>query len=128
MKILIIDDDEVYRKLVKRTLKDCTVLEADSIENGIKILNETKLDCVFLDYRLNGIGGIEFLKQINFKKTYNIPLIMVTDSEYPGLNEEAKALGAISVISKNLLTIELFSMIRNSIRSYKENCYLAGKL
>ena len=128
MKVLIIDDDEVFRELVRRTLKDCTLLEADSIENGNKILNETKLDCVFLDYRLNGISGMEYLKQVNFKETYNIPLIMLTDSEYPGLNEEAKALGAISVISKNLLTVELFSMIRDSINAYKENCYFAGKL
>lgn len=128
MKILIIDDDEVFRQLVRRTLQDCTLLEADSIESGSKILDETKLDCVFLDYRLNGISGMEYLKQINFKETYNTPLIMFTDSEYPGLNEEAKMLGAISVISKNLLTVELFSMIKNSINSYKENCYFAGKL
>jgi len=128
MKILIIDDDEVFRELVRRTLKDCTLLEADSIENGTKILDATKLDCVFLDYRLNGISGMEYLKQVNVKEKYNTPLIMVTDSEYPGLNEEAKALGAISVISKNLLTIELFGMIRDSINEYKENCDLAGKL
>ncbi len=128
MKILIIDDDEIYRKLVRKTLKDCTLFEADSIKSGVEILNETELDCVFLDYRLNGISGIEFLKQTNFKETYNTPLLIVTDSEYPGLNEEAKALGAISVISKNLLTVELFSMIRDSINTYKENCHFAGKL
>ncbi len=104
------------------------MFEADSIENGIKILDEIKLDCVFLDYRLNGISGIEFLKQVNFKETYNTPLIMVTDSEYPGLNKEAKTLGAVSVISKNLLTVELFDMIRSSINTYKENCHFAGKL
>ena len=72
--------------------------------------------------------AMKIASRIIFKETYNIPLIMLTDSEYPGLNEEAKALGAISVISKNLLTVELFSMIRDSINAYKENCYFAGKL
>ena len=87
MKILIIDDDEVFRELVRRTLKDCTLLEADSIENGTKILDATKLDCVFLDYRLNGISGMEYLKQVNVKEKYNTPLIMVTDSEYPSSSQ-----------------------------------------
>ncbi len=128
MKILIIDDDEVFRKRFKQTLKDCILFESDSIEEGIKILDKKKFDCIFLDYRLNGLSGIEFLKQIDFKETYNTPLIMLTETEYPGLNEEAKALGAISVISKNLLTVELFSMILDSIRAYRENCFLVGKL
>jgi two-component system, cell cycle response regulator DivK len=64
--ILIIEDDEMSRELVRDVLvfHGCHVLEAGSAENGLKILEEQGPLVVLLDIQLPGMDGFEMLNRI----------------------------------------------------------------
>jgi len=67
LKILIVDDDFINRKLLQTLLKKHTeVSEVIEAENGSDALNklkkETDVDLILLDVMMPIVDGIEFLK------------------------------------------------------------------
>jgi two-component system, cell cycle response regulator DivK len=64
--ILIIEDDEMSRQLVRDVLAfhGCHILEADSAEKGLKILEEQAPVVVLMDIQLPGMDGFEMLSRI----------------------------------------------------------------
>ena len=64
--ILIIEDDEMSRQLVRDVLvfHGCQVLEAKNAENGLRILREQGPRVVLMDIQLPGIDGFEMLSRI----------------------------------------------------------------
>ena len=88
--ILIIEDDEKNRKLVRDLLQfsGYRTLEAVSGEDGITLAAEHKPDLILMDYQLPGIDGIEAFRRIRGDAaTAHIPILAVTASAMP---EEAK--------------------------------------
>ncbi len=68
--ILIIDDEEKFRQLLTRiiSLEGFTVIEADTIAQGLKAMQQQTIDVVLTDVKLpdgNGIDAIEKIKAIN---------------------------------------------------------------
>ena len=67
-KVIIIDDEEAGRKLIKEYLKDFTDLvllgEANNGVDAVKIINEYKPDLVFLDIQMPGMTGFDVLKHL----------------------------------------------------------------
>ena len=65
-KILVIDDEESIRRLLKIALthKGHEVVTAEDGEKGIEAFKETKPSIVFTDLKMPGMDGLEVLKQI----------------------------------------------------------------
>lgn len=64
-RILVIDDNEVDREVVRRFLgSDFEVHEAASATAGFEKLKEMEPDCVLLDYRLPDRDGVEVLEEL----------------------------------------------------------------
>ncbi|MBW2174648.1 MAG: response regulator, partial [Deltaproteobacteria bacterium] len=65
-KILVIDDEESIRRLLKIALthKGHEVETAEDGEKGIKTFKETKPSIVFTDLKMPGMDGLEVLKEI----------------------------------------------------------------
>lgn len=77
--ILIVDDEQVVRTLLKRHLTSLgyTVLTADSGEAALDSVAQTLPDLMFLDIKMPGMGGIECLRQL--QKSYpELIVIMLT--------------------------------------------------
>ncbi|MEM6514821.1 MAG: LytTR family DNA-binding domain-containing protein [Bacteroidota bacterium] len=80
-KVLIIDDEEAGRKLIKEYLEDYKELillgEANNGVDAVKLINEFKPDLVFLDIQMPGMTGfdvlthLEELPQIIFSTAYD---------------------------------------------------------
>ena len=80
-KVIIIDDEESGRQLIKEYLEDYPELillgEANNGVDAVKIINEFKPDLVFLDIQMPGINGfdvlthLEELPQIIFSTAYD---------------------------------------------------------
>ena len=68
MKLLILDDDAVDRQAVIRHIKkihdNVDILEAETGRQGIDLIQSHEIDCVFADYILPDMDGIEFLKEL----------------------------------------------------------------
>lgn len=64
VKVLIIDDDESIREIVRIMLKDFKVFEASNALEGIRIFVEEKPDIVLMDISMPGIDGVETTREI----------------------------------------------------------------
>jgi PAS domain S-box-containing protein len=81
--ILVVDDVASNRELIKAMLVDTRIrlLEADSGEKALMIIQREKPDLVLLDIRMPGMNGFEVLKQIRRDiNTRNIKVIVITAS------------------------------------------------
>ncbi len=74
--ILIVDDDDGIRSLVKKYLNenDYLVTTADSAEDANEKVNIIKFDLIILDIMMSGKSGLEFIQE-NQKKL-KTPIIL----------------------------------------------------
>ncbi|MBF0569371.1 MAG: response regulator [Candidatus Omnitrophica bacterium] len=87
MKILIVDDSLLDRKLLSRTLTNAGVkeeiLQADNGEAALGIIaqNIGEIGLMFLDYQMPNMSGVELMGGlVKVPATANIPIIMITAS------------------------------------------------
>jgi two-component system, cell cycle response regulator DivK len=81
--ILIVEDDEKSRKLVRDvlTVKGYTIVETETGEEGVRLAQERRPSLVLMDIRLPGIDGIEALGRLRAEvATRGIPVMAMTAS------------------------------------------------
>ncbi|KAA3438574.1 response regulator [Rufibacter hautae] len=123
VKLLIVDDDEVDRMIIKRSLRTAKV-EA-SITNAalgieaLEALEEQTFDFIFIDFMLPDMNGLELLQQIR-EKGITTPVQIVTSQGDERIAVEAIKTGASDYLPKTLLTPEGISQsIRSAIRLHR---------
>lgn len=119
LKILVIDDELIDQKSIKRAIsKSEIVADISFAANGkeaLEIVSDSEFDCIFVDYLLPDIDGIELVKQM-VAKGVDVPMIVVTSQTDPTLSEQALNAGATNYLTKSLISPEGVSLIiRNSI-------------
>ncbi|MCK5012927.1 MAG: response regulator [Candidatus Omnitrophica bacterium] len=99
MKILIIDDSQLERTLLVKSLQKAgiknEILEATDGQAALDILESEYEDIclIFLDWQLPKIDGLEVLKRIaQNPKTASLPVIMSTSANSPEDEEIARLL------------------------------------
>ena len=84
MKILIVDDSGVMRRIHKNTLMEKSISEADLIEaadgeEALKKAEENGITLFLVDWNMPKLDGLSFVKELRSKAQYkNTPVIMVT--------------------------------------------------
>lgn len=95
-KILIIDDEPLVRRSLKRALesKKMSVLEAADGRAGLELWKAEKPDIVYLDVLMPGLSGPEVLQEIpkEIRESSFVILISAYSGNYD--LESAKSLGA----------------------------------
>lgn len=109
-KILIIDDDEVARYVLRRHLADThhDVLEARSGHEGVTLARTSLPDLIFLDFVLPDIPAFDVLDELKHDaRTRHIPVIVHTGKSLD--DEERKRLEAeaAAILHKQNLSREL---------------------
>ena len=121
LRILIVDDDAVDRKLVKRQLAETSLevitQETTSAEDCLKWLRVSKVDCILLDYRLPEMNGIDFLVQLRSEgETCGAAVVMLTGSGNERLVVQAMRLGVHDYLVKGEFTAEeLEQAVRHAV-------------
>lgn len=99
MKILVVDDSQLDRKLLIATLQksgvDNDFLQAEDGEGALEILDAEggNICLMFLDWQLPKIDGLEVLKRTaRNSKTESLPVIMLTSASSPESKEIAQLL------------------------------------
>ncbi|MBN1998646.1 sigma-54-dependent Fis family transcriptional regulator [candidate division KSB1 bacterium] len=111
--ILLVDDDPVFRDGCGRFLQDSgfQVQFADNGQDGLKKLEESAVTIVFVDYKMPGMSGLEFIRIVH-EKYPNIDILMVTGYATIENAVEAVKLGAYDYIAKPFYPDKLLAIIR----------------
>ena len=77
MKVLVVDDSAVMRKIVIKALGEGGHSDVVEAANGQEALAKSKgVDVVFTDWNMPVMDGLTFVKEL--RKTSHVPIIMVT--------------------------------------------------
>ncbi|MEA1975066.1 MAG: response regulator transcription factor [Bacillota bacterium] len=118
--ILLIDDDIVLLKKLKKVLNDSdyNVLTAANYAEMRKHIKASfeEISCIILDVLLPDIDGIEILEELKVNhRTKNIPVIMISARDTEHLVVESLQEGAEDYISKPIRNNEFIMRIQVSI-------------
>lgn len=120
LSILIIDDDEVDRMALRRSLRTIDaaahVQDAGDSASGLSQLQRQIYDCAFVDYRLPDGDGLEILQRAR-EQHIETPIVMLTGHGDEMLAVEALKSGAVDYLPKAALTAErLWRSLRHVLR------------
>ncbi len=119
--ILVVDDDEGIRTLVKKYLNENNYLvtTANSAEDAFEKIQIIKFDLVVLDIMMPGKNGLEFIKE-NQKKL-DTPVILLTAKGEANERVEGLEVGADDYLPKPFEPKELILRIENIIQKTKKS-------
>jgi len=125
-KVLVVDDEPGMRSGVARVLNDYVVelpdvkteiafrvIEAETAELGLQIIESEKPDMAILDLNLPGMSGLELLVQLVENK---IDILVIMMTAYASLETavEATRNGAYDFLAKPFSPAELKNMVRRA--------------
>ena len=120
--ILVIDDDDGIRNLVKKFLNEKSFLvnTASSAEEAQKKITIIKFDLIILDIMMPGKSGLEFLDEN--KSFIDTPVILLTAKGEPKERVEGLESGADDYLPKPFEPQELLLRIKNILsKTQKKN-------
>lgn len=104
-RALIVDDSRSARVILSRMLEayDLEVDAAESAEQALEYLRQTRPDVVFMDHLMPGMDGFQAIQAIKSNpETAMIPVMMYTSQEGELYVSQARALGAVGVLPKTV--------------------------
>ena len=119
--ILVVDDDDGIRSLVKQYLNEnkYLVTTAHSAEDASKKIKIVKFDLIILDIMMPGKNGLEFIHEN--KKKLETPIILLTAKGEANDRIEGLEVGADDYLPKPFEPKELILRIQNIIEKTKKN-------
>jgi two-component system phosphate regulon response regulator OmpR len=118
--ILVVDDDNRIRELVKEYLNenDFIVSTGNNAEEAKIKLGYFKFDLIVLDVMMPGQNGFELTKEI--KKNSNVPIILLTAKGEVENRIQGLELGADDYLGKPFEPKELLLRIKNIVKKIKK--------
>ena len=118
-KILIVDDNEQDRKIMKRFLNKADYEEifiAETGEEGVKKAESEKADLVIIDTLLPGIGGFEVCRQIREAQGSTTPKIIIITGSIDAVDAvKARRAGADDYCVKTTDFLPLIEAVKKLI-------------
>src|SRR6266849_678152 len=101
-KLLVVDDDEALRRLMRLELSDTyEIIDSGEPDQGLALALEHRPDAILLDLRMPKYSGYELLQTFtSFSRTQLIPVIVVSGEVGGQTKEQCKQLGAASYFEK----------------------------
>jgi len=117
-KILIVDDDQDTRQLLKIRLESNgyeTVFAADAV-TAITAAREERPDLILLDFGLPGGDGVVVMERLQtFPALAHIPVVVVSAREPSATEERASAAGARAYVEKPIDNEKLLATVRTAL-------------
>ncbi len=104
-RALVVDDSRSARAFLTRILErhDLSVDAVESAEEAIEYLRQQRPDVIFMDHLMPGMDGFQAVQAIKSNpQTATIPIMMYTSQEGELYLSQARALGAIGVLPKQI--------------------------
>jgi two-component system chemotaxis response regulator CheY len=97
VRVLIIDDSSVMRKIVERSLRQAgleleKVVEASNGAEALAALQDNVVDLILCDINMPVMDGLEFVRQVaTVKSAKGVPIVMITTE-----GSESRVVAALS--------------------------------
>ena len=104
-RALVVDDSKSARVILSRMLEkyDIAVDLAESAEQAIEYLKNNRPHAIFMDHLMPGMDGLQAVQAIKSNpQTAMIPIMMYTSQEGEVYLGQARALGAVGVLPKQI--------------------------
>jgi CheY-like chemotaxis protein len=111
---LVVDDSKSARVILSRMLEkyDIEVDMAESAEQAIEYLKGNRPDAIFMDHLMPGMDGLQAVKAIKGNpQTAMIPIMMYTSQEGELYVGQARALGAMGVLPKQVRPVDVSKVL-----------------
>ena len=118
--ILVVDDDEGIRSLVKKYLNEneFLVTTADSAEDAKEKIKIIMFDLIILDIMMPGKSGLDFIEEN--KNNLDSPIILLTAKGNANERVEGLEIGADDYLAKPFEPKELILRIKNILSKTKK--------
>lgn len=118
-RVLVIDDQEPIRGIVRRALESDGHEVADASDGaaGMALLDRAPVDVVITDIFMPGMDGIQALREIR-KRFPAIKVIAMSGGDSSGLMDlrhDAELLGAVKSLSKPFTAREVVDVVRSAL-------------
>lgn len=117
MKILVVDDSLVMRKLLTHHIKEAKLGDVDGAQNGLEalnLLNSNTYGLILLDWNMPEMNGFDTLVKIR-EMGITTPIVMVTTESEKSKVVEAMKAGVdnyvIKPFKKNVLITKLLNTL-----------------
>lgn len=120
MKLLIVDDDPAFNKMLSNYLlrNKFEVESAHSAQSALTLIASNTFDLVLTDYKLPKMNGLELIATIK-KKTPQLPVILITNYSDIRTAVQSIKLGAYEFVNKPVIPDELLKTIHRAIEQAK---------
>ena len=111
---LVVDDSKTARVTLKRMLEkhDLHVDTVESAQQALDYLVHKTPGVIFMDHMMPGMDGLQAVQAIKSNPaTATIPIMMYTSKEGDLYVSQARALGAIGILPKQVEPAELFEVL-----------------
>ena len=113
---LIVDDSRTARHLLGQMLLQhrMKVEMAESAEDALDFLSRSRPDVIFMDHMMPGMDGFQAVRAIkNNPATATIPIMMYTSQAGELYVGQARALGAVGVLPKQIKPVQVSDMLKS---------------
>ena len=111
---MVVDDSKSARVILSRMLEkyDIEVDMAESAEQAIEYLKHGRPDAIFMDHLMPGMDGLQAVQAIKSNpQTATIPIMMYTSQEGELYVGQARALGAMGVLPKQVRPVDVSKVL-----------------
>ena len=113
---LIVDDSQTARHMLGKVLErhHVRVAMAASAEEALDYLNSDRPDVIFMDHLMPGMDGFQAVRAIkNNPATATIPIMMYTSQAGELYVGQARALGAVGVLPKQIRPVQVADTLKS---------------
>jgi two-component system, LuxR family, response regulator FixJ len=116
--ILVVEDDAAVRNSMKFSLEaeGYQVRDYSEARDVLEAPDLSEIDCLVVDYRLEGMNGLELVRQMR-ARGIRAPVIMITTLPSLDLRRDASAAGIHIIVEKPLLGNTLADQIQSVVGS-----------
>jgi DNA-binding response OmpR family regulator len=108
--VLVVDDDEMVRRLVRTVLEadDYRVVDARDGDEALRMVEKEQPGIVVLDVMMPGLDGVEVCRKLDHSK---VKVVMLTARDDPVLEQACLDAGADVFLTKPFSSIRLLDVI-----------------
>ena len=121
MNILVVDDSEMMRGIVKQAIDEnipgltLEFYEAENGQEALDVIHGKNVELVFLDWNMPVLDGLSFVKQVR-GEGIDVPIVMITSvTDVDRIMEAGKA-GVNTYIEKPVRGNRLWEQIKEFIK------------